>query len=89
MLVYRLYVCVILTCNLANFSEFDTCVCCSTCEGTNLVVFLSLFSKMFSFLTGSLIFFYFFFRELLLDIFYYVYPYPVETFRGSNLFGFS
>jgi hypothetical protein len=48
-LVYWLYVCVILTCYLADFSELDTCVCRSTCEGTNLVVFLSLFSKLFPF----------------------------------------
>jgi hypothetical protein len=56
MLVYRLYVCVILICSLADFSELDTCVWYSTCEGTNLVAFLSLFSKMFSCLTGSLVF---------------------------------
>jgi hypothetical protein len=31
-------------------------VCCSTCERTNLVVFLSLFSKLLSLLTGSLVF---------------------------------
>jgi len=43
-------------CNLTNLSELDTCVCCSTCEGTNLVVFLSHFREMFSFLTGSLVF---------------------------------
>jgi hypothetical protein len=30
---------------LADFSELDTCVCYSICEGTNLVVFLSLFQQ--------------------------------------------
>jgi hypothetical protein len=88
-LVSLLYVCVILTCYLTDFSELDTCVCCSTCEGTNLVVFLSLFSKTFfswfylKYFFGlyNLFFFIFFY-------FYFVYPCPAETLRGSNC-GFS
>jgi hypothetical protein len=49
MLVTQLYVCIILTCYLTDFSGLDTCVCWFTCEKTSLVVFLSLslFSKIF------------------------------------------
>jgi hypothetical protein len=65
-------------CNLTNLSELDTCVCCSTCEGTNLVVFLSHFREMFSFLTGSLVF------RTVVWYLLLCFPCPVVTFRGSN-----
>jgi hypothetical protein len=42
-LVYRLYVCIILTCSLIDFSEWDTCVCYYTCEGPNHAALLSTF----------------------------------------------
>jgi hypothetical protein len=61
-------------------------VCYSTCEGTNLVVFLSLFSKMFSSFFFNRFFVFFFFFELFLDNFFFVDPCPTETFRGSNHF---
>jgi hypothetical protein len=47
----------ILTICLHNFSGLDTCVCWFTCEMTNLVVFLSLFSKMFLMAFYNFIFF--------------------------------
>jgi hypothetical protein len=55
-LVSQLYVCIILTCYLTDFLGLDTCVWCFSCEMTNLVVFLSLFSKMFSMTFYSFLF---------------------------------
>jgi hypothetical protein len=46
-LVSQLYACISLTCYLTDLSGLDTCVCYVTYERTNLVVFLSLFSKIF------------------------------------------
>jgi hypothetical protein len=47
-LVSQLYVCINMTCYLTVFSGLDTCMCCFSCERTNLVVFIFLFSKTFS-----------------------------------------
>jgi hypothetical protein len=41
-LVYRLYVCIILTCSLTSFSDRDTCVCHYTYEGRHHAALLSI-----------------------------------------------
>jgi hypothetical protein len=76
-LVYRLYVCIILTCSSTIFSDKDTCVCYCTCEGPNHAALLSLLSLMFPYLVIFLVF-------KTCGLYYSVCPCPSETVRGSN-----
>jgi len=85
MLVSQLYVCIILTCYLTDFSGLDTCVCWFTCEYTNLVAFLSLFSvRCFSY--GFLQFPFLLINRTVFVVFLLLHftLCPFETKGGSN-----
>jgi hypothetical protein len=82
-LVSQLYVCISLTCYLTDLLGLDTSVCYFSCDRTNLVVFLSRFSKMF-FMAFYSFLFPLDFETVFVYGFYTMFTLcPFETKRGS------
>jgi len=80
-LVSQLYVCISLTCYLTDLLGLDTSVCYFSCDRTNLVVFLSRFSKMF-----FMAFYIFLFPLDFETVFFYCLPFVLLRQKGGVFF---